>query len=139
VTKKKDVSEVLQQIYDDLLPEYLQYIDIATGFPNIKWFKTKANLRCLMAQLNKILHQRLQKSFENEADCTESTADKVQLKKERIKLDKKLYTTLRRHFHLCISSDIYHLLLPDKDVAGNKTNNLDSVITWKSEFIPRQL
>lgn len=136
VTKKKDVSEVLQQIYDDLLPEYRQYIDIDTGLPNRNWFNTKTKLRYLMAQLKKMLHQRLHKSFENEADCTGSTADKVKLKKEQIKTDKKLNTTMRRHFHPCRRSDISHLLLPDKDVAGNKTNNLDSAITWKSETYP---
>lgn len=93
MTKKKDVSEVFQQIYDALLPAYRQYVDIATGLPNKNWFNTKVKLRCLMAQHKEMLHQRLQKSFDNESDCTGSTADKVKLKKEQIKTDKKLYTT----------------------------------------------
>jgi hypothetical protein len=131
VTKNKDVSKVLQHIYDVLLPEYRQYINIATGLPNKNWFNTKVKLRCLMVHHKKMLHQRLQTSFENEEYYTGSTADKVKLKKDRIKTDKKLYTTLHHHFHPWTMSGISHLLLPDKGFAGNKTNNPDSGITLK--------
>jgi hypothetical protein len=92
-----------------------------------------------MVHHKKMLHQRLQTSFENEVDYTGSTADKVKLKKERIKTDKKLYTTLHHHFHPWTRSGISHLLLPDKGFAGNKTNNPDSGITLKSGTCPEAI
>lgn len=90
MTKNKDFSKVLQHIYDDLLPEYCKYIDIATGLANKNWFNTKATLRSLKSHYKKMLHQRLQTSSENEAAYTGSTTVKVKLKKEQIKTDKTL-------------------------------------------------
>lgn len=139
IIKRKNVSKVTQQIYNDLPDEYRQFIDVATGPASNNWNKTKEKLKCLMAQHKKIMHLRLQTSFENEADFTGTTADKVKLKKKRIKTDKKLYTTLRHHFHPCTRSGISHLLLPDKNADGNETTNPDIATTWKSETCPQQI
>ena len=113
ITKRQNVKQVTQKIYDTLPLEYQQYIDIASPKPYLNWIKTKEKLKCLMAQHKKTLQQRLQVSLENRATYTGSTAEKVKLKKEQVKSDKKLYNTLRQNFHPCQRSGISHLLLPD--------------------------
>ena len=63
----------------------------------------------------------------------------MKLKKERTKTDKKLFATLRHHFHPCTRSGISHLLLPDKDANGSSTNNVDQATSWKSETCPQEI
>lgn len=60
-------------------------------------------------------------------------------KQERIQKDKKLYNTLRHHFHPANWSGITHLLVPDKDAQENPTTDVNQAVTWKMETKPQQV
>ena len=139
ITKKKDVRAVTQEIYLSLPDKYRQFIDIARGPPLRNCLKIKEKIRLLMAQHRKHLEQLQQDEFDNEAAFTGTTSEQVKLKKERMKKDKKLYTSLRQHFHPCTRSGISHILLPDTDVDGNPTDDVDKAHTWKSETAPKEI
>lgn len=77
--------------------------------------------------------------LDNEAKFTGSTIEKAQAKQTRIKKDKKLYTTLRHHFHPSHRSGITHLIIPDKDINDQPTNNVDEAVTWRTETQSEQV
>ena len=130
-TRNRDPTQVCLRIYNMLPLEHQKFIDIATGKPKHNWFKTKERLKNLMAHHRKTLAERQHDLIDNEATYTGTTTDKVQAKQERIKKDKKLYNTLRHHFHPAQRSGITHLIVPDKDIHQNPTDDVDTAATWR--------
>lgn len=54
-----------------------------------------------------------------------------------MKTDKKLYNTLQQHFHPCMRSGISHILVPDTDINGDPTDDIEQAHTWKPESSPQ--
>lgn len=77
--------------------------------------------------------------MKNEATVKGTTPEKVAANKNRIAKDKKLYKSLRQHFHPANHSGITHILLPDKDINGNPTDNVDAADTWRAETNPQEV
>lgn len=75
-------------------------------------------------------------SIENEAAFTGSSSEQILKKKEQRKQDKRLFTTLRQHFHPSTRSGIAHVLLPDLDSQGNPTSIAEQASTWRTETDP---
>ena len=139
ITRKRATSLVCNKIYASLPLAQQQLIDVATGPPIHNWTKTIQRLHTLIASHRKTMVETQHDQIENEAAYTGSTIDKVQAKRERIKKDKKLFNTLRHHFHPSLRSGITHIIVPDKDAANQPTDNVDDAITWKTETQPQQV
>ena len=138
-TRRRDPDAICKAIYDALPPDHQPYIDIATGSARLNWYKTKDRLHLLMVHHRKTMAESKNDLLDNEAKFIGSTPDKVKAKKDRIKKDQKLYNTLRHHFHPEHRSGITHLMLPDKDIHGQSTSDVDKAAEWRVESQPEQV
>lgn len=136
-TKHQDVTVVIQHIYNTPPEEYQQYIDRATGNAFGNWIKTKKRLRAIKAPLKQSRAQDKHNLIQNEATFTGHTVDQVSTRKTRVAQDRKLYQTLRSHFHPSERSGLSYVLLPDKDNNDEPTDNADNAVTWRTETDPQ--
>lgn len=138
-TTKVDSNAVALQIYMSLPDRYRQYIDIETGKPLHNWMKCRKKLRKLIVNHRATMAKLQRAQYDNEATFTGSTVEKVILKHERKKKDKKLFQTLKHHFHPNTNSGITHVIVPDLDINGVPTDKANRANTWKTETIPEQV
>lgn len=126
ITRGRDTDSICQGIYVALPREHHQlYINTASGSARKNWFLTKGRLKQLMAHHRRMLADSRHELLDNEAKFIGSTVEQVKAKHDKTKRDKKLYTTLRHHFHPSNRSGITHLLLPDTDINGAPTSDVD--------------
>lgn len=104
----RDVTQITHDIYVSLPEQYQQYIDIASPNPVTNWDKTRKHLQTLIVQHRTLIATIQRESVENEASFTGSSSEQIIKKREQRKQDKRLYTTLRQHFHPNTRSGIAH-------------------------------
>lgn len=138
-TRHRDTNGICSNIYLDIPLEHRQFTDIASGSAKKNWNNTNQRLKAQLISHRKDSAAHKHELLDNEAKFTGSTIEKVQAKKERIQKDKKLYNTLRHHFRPTNRSGLTHLMVPDKDIHDNPTNDVEAAATWWSETQPQQV
>lgn len=139
LTKRKNVKQVCLDIYRNLPDEHRQYIDVAKGNALTCWLSSKKRLRTLMVHHKQLKDQVNHDILTNEATFKGTTTEKVAANKARIAKDKRLFKSLRQHFHPSNRSGITHVMLPDKDSLGNPTDDVDMAVTWRNETNPQEV
>ena len=124
-TRNRSVSTITDNIYNQLPLEHQQFIDSATGFAITNWIKSKRRLRAMMALLKQNRAQEQQALVDNEAAYKSVPTDQIMKKNLRRQQDKKLFNTLRSHFHPNNRSGLSHIIVPENDKDGIPTDDVD--------------
>lgn len=73
------------------------------------------------------------------AAATGKSKETTEAKETTVRRSEQLFTTLQQHFHPGSHSGILHVQVPDKDEAGEKTNNPLKAKTWRDETEPQRV
>jgi hypothetical protein len=136
---KRDVLKITQAIYLSLPEAFRQYINVSGDNPFTNRNKLHKLLRILIVQHRNMIASIQKESVANEAIFTGTSTDQILRKREQKKQDKRLYSTLRQHFHPTTRAGIAHLLLPENDADGNPTDNVELAETWRTETDPTEV
>lgn len=98
-----------------------------------------AQRKVLIVQHRTLIASIHRESVDNEVQFTGSSAEQIIKRQEQRKQDKRLFSTLRQHFHPVTRSGIAHVLLPDKDKNGIPTDIAELAATWRTETDPTEV